>query len=166
MSNAVSGPSSQGSIPEELVLWEGGPIILSVFGKVSIVLSGFLLLAFTLPVILIQETALEGSLPIPIALLILNVFFVLVAKGTRYYITTQRVLLTRLVPFLKRKEILWLSEIAEVRTKRTFGTKLLEFKTSERKTLTFRMLDDDPEKVRRAALDALDKVRLNPSATA
>ena len=117
-------------------------------------------MVFALPAFSLGDVRLEDGLPAPFISLVYTLYFVYVLRGTRYVITNRRVVTRRPVLFLgKREKVLSLLSLMDVRTKRILGTSAVEFRTSSRKTLKFGMLNDDPEKVRQMALDALSKFR-------
>ncbi len=142
-------------------LWRGRPEYFSTGTAIIIILMVLAILGIEYLILRGQEE-LRGALIFPVALLLINVFIVYDLRRLRYFITNRSVLRERITVPRTRQEMP-LNLISRVQAKSRRGKSSVTFTSITGSSITFRLLREDPEAVKKIAIDA--KSRLVPSSS-
>ncbi len=141
----------------EVVLWSGRPSYPWRLFSASLLLIGFLFVAFVSLIPTYGLSEVGGGFILLAFLLMLNLYSLWASRGIIYYVTDRRILKKSPRVLVKRTEEVTLSMVINVRTKRFLGTNQLVFRTSQGKSLTLRALRQDPQSIQQIVIDAKKK---------
>ena len=141
----------------EVVLWSGKPSYPWTLFSASLLVIGFLFVAFVSLIPTYGLSEVGGGFILLAFLLTLNLYSLWVSRGIIYYVTDIRILKKSPRVLVKRTEEVTLLMVINVRAKRFLGTNQLVFRTSQGKSLTLRALRQDPQSVQQIVIDAKKK---------